>query len=58
MSAHNQPLLNGTDRVMERRWWMRFESGGIDSASAWYFEPIFADFETLDFRIKRSRRQP
>ena len=31
---------------------------GIDSASAWHFEPIFVDFETLDFRIERSRRQP
>jgi len=27
----------------------------LDSASAWHFEPIFVDFETLDFRIKRSR---
>jgi hypothetical protein len=31
--------------------------GGIDSASAWHFEPIFVDFETLDFRIERSCRQ-
>ena len=35
-----------------------FESSGKDSASAWHFEPIFVDFETLDFRIERSRRQP
>jgi len=35
-----------------------FESRGKDSASAWHFEPIFVDFETLDFRIERSRRQP
>ena len=35
-----------------------FESRGKDSASAWHFEPIFVDFETLDLRIERSRRQP
>ena len=27
-------------------------------ASPWHFEAIFVDFETLDFRIERSRRQP
>jgi hypothetical protein len=32
------------------------ESGGKDSAGAWHLEPIFVDFETLDFRIERSRR--
>ena len=31
---------------------------GIDSASVWHFEPILVDFEPLDFRIKRSCRQP
>jgi hypothetical protein len=35
-----------------------FESSGKDSAGAWHFEPIFVDFETLDFRIERSRGQP
>ena len=34
------------------------ESGGIDSASAWHFELILVDFETCDFRIEHSRRQP
>ena len=29
-----------------------------DSASALHFEPIFVDFETLDFRIERSRWEP
>ena len=28
------------------------------SAGPWHFEAIFVDFETLDFRIERSRRQP
>jgi len=31
------------------------ETSPMDSASAWHFEPIFVDFETLDFRIERSR---
>jgi hypothetical protein len=35
-----------------------FESSRTDSAGAWHFEPIFVDFETLDFRIERSGRQP
>jgi hypothetical protein len=35
----------------------RFEVGGINSASALHFEPIFVDIETLDFRIERSREQ-
>ena len=34
------------------------QSAGTDSASALHFEPIFVDFETLDLRIERSRRQP
>jgi len=34
------------------------QSAGTDSASAWHFEPIFVDSETLDLRIERSRRQP
>ena len=28
------------------------------SAGPWHLEPIFVDFETLDFRIERSRGQP
>ena len=35
-----------------------FETSPIGSASAWHFEPILVDFETLDFRIERSRWQP
>jgi len=31
------------------------ETSPMDSASAWHFEPIFVDFETLDFRIEGSR---
>jgi hypothetical protein len=31
------------------------ETSPMDSARAWHFEPIFVDFETLDFRIERSR---
>jgi hypothetical protein len=34
------------------------QGGGIDSARAGHFESIFVDFETLDFRIERSCRQP
>jgi len=37
--------------------WQKVEISRIDSASAWHFEAIFVDFETLDFRIERSRRQ-
>src|ERR1700722_31078 len=39
---------------------VRRELGDDDvaSADAWRFEPIFVDLETLDFRIKSSRRQP
>jgi hypothetical protein len=33
------------------------EISRMDSASAWHFEPILVDFETLDLRIERSRRQ-
>ena len=31
---------------------------GKGSAGPWHLEPIFVDFETLDFRIERSRLQP
>ena len=34
---------------------LNVETSPMDSASAWHFEPIFVDFETLDFRIERSR---
>ena len=34
------------------------KSAGTDLASALHFEAIFVDFETLDFRIERSRGQP
>ena len=27
-------------------------------SGSWHLEPIFVDFETLDFRIERSRLQP
>jgi hypothetical protein len=37
--------------------WQKVEISRMDLASAWHFEPIFVDFETLDFRIERSRRQ-
>jgi hypothetical protein len=37
--------------------WQKVEISRIDSARAWHFESIFVDFETLDFRIERSRRQ-
>ena len=29
-----------------------------DQLGPWHLEPIFVDFETLDFRIERSRGQP
>jgi len=32
-----------------------FLSIGKGSAGPWHLEPIFVDFETLDFRIERSR---
>jgi hypothetical protein len=35
----------------------KVEISRIDSARAWHLESIFVDFETLDFRIERSRRQ-
>jgi hypothetical protein len=35
---------------------LNVETSPMDSASTWHFEPIFVDFETLDFRIERSRR--
>src|SRR6266481_9541060 len=35
-----------------------FLSIGKGSAGPWHLEPIFVDFETLDFRIERSRGQP
>ena len=35
-----------------------FLSRGKGSAGPWHLEPIFVDFETLDFRIERSRGQP
>ena len=47
-------------------WWARrpltirqvvFPSIGKGSAGSWHLEPIFVDFETLDFRIERSCRQ-
>jgi hypothetical protein len=31
---------------------------GKGSAGPWHLEPIFVDFETLDFRIERSGGQP
>jgi hypothetical protein len=34
------------------------QSGGSTQLAGWYFELIFVDFETLDFRIERSCRQP
>ena len=37
--------------------WQKVEISRIDSANARDFEPIFVDFETLDFRIERPRRQ-
>jgi hypothetical protein len=52
------PKLDSPVRArIERRWWVTIRKRGIDSASAWYLEPIFVDFETLDFRIERSCRQ-
>ena len=33
-----------------------FLSTGKGSAGPWHLEPIFVDFETLDFRIERSLR--
>lgn len=33
-------------------------NSAMDSASAWDFEPIFVDSQTLDFRIERPRWQP
>src|ERR1700746_3462177 len=35
-----------------------FSFKGKGSAGTWHLEPIFVDFETLDFRIERSRGQP
>jgi len=35
-----------------------FLSLGKGSAGPWHLEPIFVDFETLDFRIERSRGRP
>ena len=35
-----------------------FLSIGKGSAGPWHLEPIFVDFETLDFRIERSCGQP
>src|SRR6266446_1561965 len=35
-----------------------FLSIGKGSAGPWHLEPIFVDFETLDFRIESSRGQP
>ena len=35
-----------------------FSFNGKGSAGPWHLEPIFVDFETLDFRIERSRGQP
>jgi hypothetical protein len=34
-----------------------FLSIGKGSAGPWHLEPIFVDFETLDFRIERARAQ-
>jgi hypothetical protein len=36
------------------------EAKAVESTqlAGWYFELIFVDFETLDFRIERSCRQP
>jgi hypothetical protein len=36
---------------------LNVETSPMDSASAWDFEPIYVDFEMLDFRIERSCRQ-
>ncbi len=38
--------------------WQKVEISRIDSASAWDFEPIFVDSQTLDFRVERPRWQP
>ena len=34
---------------------LNVETSPMDSVSTWHFEPIFVDFEMLDFRIERSR---
>ena len=35
-----------------------FSFNGKGSVGPWHLEPIFVDFETLDFRIERSLGQP
>ena len=32
-----------------------FAGSGIDSTSAWHFEPMFIDLKAFDFRIERSK---